>query len=198
MATIADQIAGNSSDFLSPKFINNGVTNFGRNIPTVTSSGGSSDLFGKNPSFLDILHGTKDTYTSIISGSASIPNTGSVLPPPNYSHSLFSPNGYIIPLISGNPPLQGNNNPLLWQNPQASDVMFGSLFGATNILYGNLSMPAYSGYGYGAVFGSGFGASMGSPSDLTIINNFYAPVNPLQVLKAQISGLMGHLQLMFS
>lgn len=120
------------NDFLSPNTILN-------NTDTFSGQANAGDnIFGKNPSSIDILNVTRDNENNIFNGTFGVaaftqPNGTQINTPPGTilgGTIVQTPSAAFLSDL-------GNFNPLMWLNPSASNVTLGTMDSASKILGGS-------------------------------------------------------------
>jgi hypothetical protein len=158
---------GQGNDFLSPKNILNNVHDFSSGLSPVTSNNNFvliDDDFGRNANAKTVLRGTNSTLNDIFSptfGANLIPTALQVSPAsvqttsvPGLSTSgtLVNTNSVLLGQVTQTPSASllrdlSNFNPLVWQNPNSTNVLLGSMDVQNKIFGGNgLFPPVFNQY----------------------------------------------------
>ncbi len=156
---------GRGNDFLDPNRIGSNVDGFSRSIRPVTSNTLTSQLapgnpFGRNPDSVQVLNGTSGILNSILSPNFGaninfqvpifpgpfiqpVPDLG-INPDPTkivLSSTFFAQNIQAPPVLND----PRNFNPLMWHNPNSSNILLGSLQAQSSVLNGsNLNFPPFN------------------------------------------------------
>jgi hypothetical protein len=143
---------GQGNDFLSPKDILNNVHNFSGSVKPI---GSGSSVFGKNPDSSFILGKTSSVLDDILHGSfgvnlaapivthpsapvvASVPVVGTAVTPAVvatnttvFGQAFQAPSPALIRDMT-------NFNPLVWSNPNPTNILLGSMDAQSKIFGGN-------------------------------------------------------------
>jgi len=128
------------NDFLGPATVQNNVDTFSR------TASAQPDLFGRNPSSMNVLQNTADAVDQIFNANFGIssPITGNM--PATTSGATVGtttiPNGAVFGNIvsTPSPALLSdllNYNPLMWDNPSATNVTLGTMDSFNKVMGGN-------------------------------------------------------------
>lgn len=149
---------GQGHDFLAPDKILGNVDDFSKSISPVTSNNNFvliSDAFGKNADARDILKGTSSTLNDIFSptfGSSLLapsvqvsPATVQAVPVSGLtgtSGNLVTTNSVLLGRVTQTPSASliqdlSSFNPLIWQNPNPTNILLGSMDAQNKIFGGN-------------------------------------------------------------
>lgn len=152
----ASTFDGQGNDFLSPKNIMGNVHDFSTGLSPVTSNNNFvliDDDFGRNANAKTVLRGTNSTLSDIFSptfgasllGPAVQVSPTSVqatsVPGLTADGTLVNTNSVLLGQVTQTPSPAlirdlGNFNPLIWQNPNSTNVLLGSMDAQSKIFGG--------------------------------------------------------------
>jgi|GEM_PF-3247083 len=143
---------GQGNDFLSPNNVLGNVHDFTGSISPITSNNNFSvfsDPFGKNPKSSSLLKGTTASIKDILSPNFGLNLLGTASSSGAVVQTTTTVNGQI-----GKTPSNalirdlGNFNPLIWQNPNSTNVMLGTMDAQNKIFGGNglFTPPTFNQY----------------------------------------------------